>query len=159
MQTLILHSTVLKHNATLNQFRKGLNILGLLSKIESNPQKFEQFFVHHDGDLSADFVKKLLKVPDTSSDPLVQDAVEMLHEFIDTGSKDDLSDFLLFTTGSMIATGGLRSECIKVSVEQTQSFFASTCSFELKIPASIPNTADFKLALKSVIKGNRFTTV
>jgi len=159
MQTLILHSTVLKHKAALDQFRKGLNILGLLSKIENNPQKFEQFFVHHDGDISPDFVKRLLKVPDTSSDPVVQRAVNMLHEFIDTGNKDDLSDFLLFTTGSMIATGGLRPECIKVSVEQTQGFFASTCSFELKVPASIPNGAEFKLALKSVIKGNRFTTV
>lgn len=159
MQTLILHSTVLKHKAALDQFRKGLNILGLLRKIENNPQKFEQFFVHHDGDISADFVKKLLKIPDTSSDPVVQDAVNMLHEFIDTGSKDDLSDFLLFTTGSMIATGGLRPQCIKVSVEQTQGFFASTCSFELKIPANIPSSAAFKLALKSVIKGNRFTTV
>ena len=159
MQTLILHSTVLKHKAALDQFRKGLNILGSLSKTENNPEKFQQFFVHHDGDISADFVKKLLKVPDTSSDPVLQDAVNMLHEFIDTGSKDDLSDFLLFTTGSMIATGGLRPECIKVSVEQTQGFFASTCSFELKIPVSLPNSAEFKLALKSVIKGNRFTTV
>jgi len=125
----------------------------------NNPQKFEQFFVHHDGDISPDFVKKLLKVPDISSDPVVQRAVNMLHEFIDTGNKDDLSDFLLFTSGSMIATGGLRSECNKVSVEQTQGFFASTCSFEPKVPASIPNSAEFKLALKSVIKGNRFTTV
>lgn len=81
-----------------------------------------------------------------------------MHEFINTGGKDDLSDFLLFTTGSMIPTGGLRPECIKVSVEHTQGFFASTCSFELKIPANIPNSAEFKLALKS-IKGNRFTTV
>ena len=54
----------------------------------------------------------------------------MLHEFIDTGSKDDLSDFLLFITRSMIVTGGLRPECIKISVEQTRGFFASTCSFE-----------------------------
>ena len=83
----------------------------------------------------------------------------MLHVFIDSGSKDDLSDFLLFTTGSMIATGGLRPQCIKVSVEQTQGLFASTCSFELKIPANIPCSAAFKLALKSVVKGNRFTTV
>ena len=33
-------------------------ILGLLSKIENNPQKFQQFFVHHNGNISADFVKK-----------------------------------------------------------------------------------------------------
>ena len=65
----------------------------------------------------------------------------MLYEFTDAGSKDDLSDFSLFTTGSVIATGGLMPECIKVSVVQTEGFFASTCSFELKIPASIPNSA------------------
>ena len=59
----------------------------------------------------------------------------------------------------MIATEGLRPECSKVSVEQTEGFFASTCSFEPKIPASIPNSAEFKLALKSVIEVNRFTTV
>ena len=81
---MILNSTVLKLKAALDQFRKGLNILGLLSKIENNPEKFEQLFVHHDGDIAEDFVKKLLNVPDTSSDPVVQDAVNMLHEFIDT---------------------------------------------------------------------------
>ena len=59
----------------------------------------------------------------------------------------------------MIATEGLRPGCIKVSVEQTEDFFASICSFELKIPTSIPNSAELKLALKSVIKVNRFTTV
>lgn len=84
MQTLILHPTVLKHKAALDQFRRGFNILGFLSKIENNSQKFEQFFVYHDGDISPDFEKKLLKVPDTSSDPVVQDAVNMLHGFIDT---------------------------------------------------------------------------
>ena len=89
--------------------------------------------VHHDGDISADFVKILRKVPDTSSDPVVQDAVNMLDEFIDTGSKDNISDFVLFTTGSMIATGGLRPECFKAFVDQTEGFFASACSFELKI--------------------------
>ena len=50
----------------------------------------------------------------------------MLYAFTDTGSKDDLSDFSLFTTGSVIATGGLMPECIKVSVVQTEGFFAST---------------------------------
>lgn len=159
MQTLILHNTVLKHKAALDQFRKGLNILGLLSEIEKSPQKFEQFFVHHEDNISPDFVKKLLKCPDTSLDPVAQGAVNMLHDFIDTASKDDLSDFLSFTTGSMIATGGLRPECIKVSVEETQGFFASCCSFELKIPGSISDSKEFKLLLKSVIKGNRFTTV
>ena len=154
MQTLILHSTFLKHKAALDQFRKGLSILGLLREIERNPQKFEHFFVRHDENISPGFVKKLLKVPDTRLD-----AVNMLYEFIDTASKEDLSDFLLFTTGSMVNTGAFRPECIKVSVENTQGFFASTCSFELTIPACILTSEEFQLILKSVIKGNRFTTV
>ena len=59
-----------------------------------------EFFVRHDGDMSPDFVRKLLKALGTSSDP-VQYIVNMLHEFRDTGSKDDLSYFQLVTTGSM----------------------------------------------------------
>ena len=160
MQTLILHSTVLKHKAALDQFREGISILGLLSQIEKNPSKFEPFFVHHDENISPAFVKKLLKVPDASLDLVEQkSAIDMLYEFLDTASKHDLSDFLLFTTGSKINTGALRPECIKVSVESTQGFFASTCLFELKIPACIPSSADFQRSLKSVIRGNRFTTV
>ena len=159
MQTLILHSTVLKHKAALDQFRKGISILGLLTEIEKHPLKFEPFFVHHDENISPAFIKKLLKVPDTSLDLVEQSAIDMLYEFVDTASKNDLSDFLLFTTGSKINTGVLRPECIKVSVENTQGFFASTCLFELKIPACIPSSADFQLSLKSVIRGNRFTTV
>lgn len=50
--------------------------------------------------MSPDFVRKLLKALGTSSDP-VQYIVNMLHEFRDTGSKDDLSYFQLVTTGSM----------------------------------------------------------
>jgi len=53
----------------------------------------------------------------------------------------------------------MRPGCIKVSVDATEGFFASTCSFELKIPALISNSADFQLLLRSVIIGNRFTTV
>ena len=122
MQTLILHSTVLKHKAALDQFRKGIGILGLLSQTEKNPLKFEPFFVYHDENISSAFVKKLLKVPDASLDLVEQSAIDMLYEFVDTASKDDLSDFLLFTTGSKLNTGALRPECIKVSVENTQGF-------------------------------------
>jgi len=109
MQTLILHSTVLKHKALLDQFRKGLSILGLLGKVEKYPEKFEPFFVHHDENISPAFVKKLLKEPDTSMDADAKNTFEMLHTFIDTASKEDLVDFLSYTTGSKLNTGALRS--------------------------------------------------
>ena len=85
MQTLILHSTVIKHKAALDQFRKGKGILGLLREIEKNPQKFEPFFVHQDEIISPEFVKKLLKVSD-SSDLAQSRAFDMLVEFIDTAT-------------------------------------------------------------------------
>ena len=87
MQTLILHSTVIKHKAALDQFIKGISILGLLREIEKNPQKFEQFFVHQDEIISPEFVKKLLKVPD-SSDLAHSRVFDMLVEFIDTATKN-----------------------------------------------------------------------
>ena len=158
IQTLILHSTVIKHKAALDQFRKGISILGLLWEIKKNHQKFEQFFVHQDEIILPEFLKKLLKVPD-SSDLAHCRAFDMLLEFIDTATKEELADFLSFTTGSKSCPGGLRSSCIKVSVDSTQGFFASTCSFEVVIPACIPDTTEFQLLLKSVIKGNRFTTL
>ena len=67
-------------------------------------------------------MKKLLKVPD-SSDLAHSRAFDMLVEFIDTATNDALVDFLSFTTGSKFCSGGLRSECIKVSVDSTQGFF------------------------------------
>lgn len=158
MQTLILHSAVTIHKAALDPFIKGISILSLLREIEKNPQKFEQFFVHLDEIISPEFVKKLLKVPD-SSDLAHSGVFDMLVEFIDTATKEELVDFLSFTTGSKSCLGGLRSDCIKVSVDSTQGFFASTCSFEVVMPACIPDTTEFQLLLKSVIKGTRFTTV
>lgn len=37
--------------------------------------------------------------------------------------------------------------------------FASTCFFEAVIPACIPDSTEFQLLLKSVIKSTRFTTL
>ena len=156
MQSLILHATVLKHKAALDQFRKGLATLGLLSEVERNPIKFEQFFVHSEEDITATFVKSLLKPPQIST-PDSDKAVEMLYTFIDQADYEGLSNFLSFTTGSRLNTGALKPNCISVSVESEQGFFSSTCSLELKLP--VPTYDEFKILLKSVLSGNKFTTV
>ena len=95
MQTLILHSTVLTHKAALDQFRKGISILGLLSEVEKHPLKFEPFFIHHDENISPAFAKKLLKVPDASLDLVEESSIDIVYEFVDTASKNDLSDFFI----------------------------------------------------------------
>lgn len=157
---LVLHYTIIKHKAALDHLRKGLSILDLLKEIENKPEIFEPLFVHSGESVSSTFVKSLLNLPDTTTtDQVAKNAVEMLLEFIECASEDELLDFLSFTTGSKLKSGGIRPKCIFVSVENMQGFFASTCSFELKLPARVTDYGQFQILLKSVIKGFRFTTV
>ena len=80
MQCLVLHDTIVKHKAILDQFRKGLSILGLQKELEIAPAKFEHLFVYKDDEVSVAYVKELLKAP-TSSDAQAQHVVQMLHTF------------------------------------------------------------------------------
>ena len=61
IQTLILHNVIVKHKAALDQVRKGLSTLGLLCEIEKEPSKFRNLFVHEEENISASYVKGLLK--------------------------------------------------------------------------------------------------
>ena len=63
MQCLVIHDTILKHNAIVDQLRKGLSILGFLKELEKAPAKFEHFFVHISDEVSSDYLKSLLKPP------------------------------------------------------------------------------------------------
>ena len=56
MQCLIIHDTILKHKAIVDQLRKGLSILGFLNELEKAPAKFEHFFVHSGDDVSSDYL-------------------------------------------------------------------------------------------------------
>lgn len=160
MQMMVIHSTVLKHKAALDQFRKGLGILGLLEKIQENVEQFEQFFVHSEENASPAFVKHLLDLPEKSTSEAVKRTTDMLVNFIDSASQAELLDLVSFMTGSQFRSGELKAKCITVSIETSmQGVFASCCSFELKLPASITSSAEFDIMLKSVIKGCRFTTV
>lgn len=93
MQSLILHVTVLKHKAALDQFRKGLVTLGVLTEIEKNPARFEKFFVHSEEEVTAGFVKGLRKPPQIST-PDSDKALEMLYTFIDKADHQGLSELL-----------------------------------------------------------------
>ena len=66
MQTLILHATIVKHNAALDQLQKGLSNLGLLDEIEKKTGKFKSFFLHDEEEISSSYVKGLLKVEEAS---------------------------------------------------------------------------------------------
>ena len=82
----------------------------------------------------------------------------MLLSFLDKAEVSDLKDFLQFVTGSCSVTSNMAPSCIRVSCVDTESFFASTCLLELKIPTNFSNLAHFDGALWAVIRGSIFNT-
>ena len=71
---------------------------------------------------------------------------------------DDLDDFLRFVTGSRSSATCIQPRRIAVSCAATNSIFASTCLLDLKLPNNFDSYKDFESAMRSVIKGNTFTT-
>ena len=45
MRTIMLHSTLLKNKAVLDQLKSGLSSLGVLNAVMKNPNAFESYFV------------------------------------------------------------------------------------------------------------------
>ena len=122
----MLHDTILKHQAILDQLRSCLSILGFKKELEKAPAKFEHFFVHSSDEVSPAFVKSLPNPPVTH-DAQVKNVMQMLSSFIQNSSVDDLFDFLSFTTGSRSSTTIFVPGSIAVSVGNTEAIFASTC--------------------------------
>ena len=155
MQTLILHNTIIKHKAALDQLRKGLSTLGLLCEIEKEPTKFKKFFVHEDEDISS-YVKGLFQVEEASNG---KPQVQMLYRYIENANKEDLAALLAFLTGSWSGIGSFSTGCIKVSVENIEGFFASTCILLFYLPSYLENYEEFEGSINAVLNGTKFTTL
>jgi hypothetical protein len=156
MQTLILHATIIKHKAALDQLRKGLSNLGLLNEIEKKPDKFKRFFLHEEEKISPLYVKGLLIVEDAS---IGKPQVEMLFKYIENASTENLAALLAFLSGSRSGIGSFSNRCIKVSVEDIQGFFASTCILLFHIPSTITTYEMFENSINAVLIGTKFTTI
>jgi len=128
VQSLVIHESLIKHKVVLDQFRKGLTLLGLLEEIEKEPRKFEHLFVHQKGQIHRDFVQSLIRLPD-STNPSIVNVTQMLLpvSFISTANEDVLCKLLGFITGCKSVTAALRPGCIRITVEDTPNIFASTC--------------------------------
>ena len=122
----MLHDTILKHQAILDQLRSCLSVLGFKKELEKAPAKFEHFFVYSSDEVSPALVKSLPKPPATH-DAQVKNVMQMLYSFIENSSVDDRFDFLSFTTGSRSSTTIFVPGSIAVSVGNTEAIFASTC--------------------------------
>lgn len=156
MQTLILQNTIIKHKAALDQLRNGLSTLGLLHEIEKKPAKFRKFFVHEEDDISSSYVKGLLSVEEASKEKA---QVQMLFRFIENANKEDLAALLAFLTGSWTGIGSFLNGCIKVSVENIEGFFASTCLLLFNIPSYLKHYEEFESTISAVLNGTKFTTI
>ncbi|CAH3166093.1 unnamed protein product [Porites evermanni] len=131
-QSLMLHNILVKKKAILDQFRKGLSILGLLDEIQRKPEMFEECFVYQ-GIVSNDSVASSLHFP-ASEDKNAQRVFQLLQTFFKNCNADGLDDFLRFVTGTRCSAKSILPRRITVSCESTNSIFASTCLLELKFP-------------------------
>ena len=153
----MLHNILVKKKAILDQFRKGLSILGLLDEIQRKPEMFEECFLYQ-GIVSNDSVASSLHFP-ASEDKNAQRVFQLLQTFIKNCNADGLDDFKRFVTGTRCSAKSILPRRITVSCENTNSIFASTCLLELKLPNHSRNYAyEFETAMYSVIGGNTFTT-
>ena len=119
---------------------------------------FEHLFVNKLGNVTSGFVKNLLHIPDEDNSVASRRSIQMLMSFLDTCKESELKDFLQFVTGSRSVTSNMAPGCIRVSCVESESFFASTCLMELKIPNSFSSLTEFSGALKAVLLGSNFTT-
>jgi len=156
MQSLMLHNILVRKKSILDQFRGGLSILGLLDEIESCPQLFEDCFVHKD-EVSNESVAGCLHFT-ANEDEGAGRVFQMLQTFIRNSSPDDLDNFLRFVTGSRSSGTCILPRRITVSCAASNSIFASTCLLDLKLPNHFDSYKDFESSIRSVIKGNTFTT-
>ena len=156
LQSLMLHNILVKKKAILDQFRKGLPILGLLDEIQREPEMFEECFLYQ-GIVSNDSVASSRPFP-ASEDKNAQRVFQLLQTFIKNCNANGLDDCLRFVTGTRCSAKTFLPRRITVSCENTNSIFASTCLLELKLPNHFRNYAEFEAAMHSVIGGNTFTT-
>ena len=157
VQCIVLHNCIIKHKAILDQFRKGLSILGFLDKLEKSPKVFEHYFLHQGEEVTAEFVRGLLKMPDAIGQEHAR-VIQMLLTFIENASTSTLADFLYFVTGSRSRTSVFLPRSVTASVADTDSIFASTCLLSLKLPSSFSNYDKFVSSMMAVVKGKTFTT-
>ena len=152
----MLHDTILKHKAILDQLRSALSIMGFKKELEKAPAKFEHFFVHSSDEVSPAFVKSLL-TPPVTHDAQVKHVMQMLYSFIQNSSADDLFDFLSFTTGSRSSTAIFVPASIAVLGGSTEAIFASTCTLELKLPYGFASYSEFESSMRAIFKGKKCT--
>lgn len=154
----MVHDILVKRKAILDQFRKGLSTLGLLKEMEKSPQLFEECFIQK-GKVTVETVANCFHF-DGSEDGDSERVFQMLQSFVRNASVQDLQNLLKFITGSHTSSSATLPHRVSVSCHESDSFFASCCLLQLKLPKYFTSYAEFELALRVVLegKGSSFTT-
>ena len=138
----------------LDQFRKGMKTLGLLSEMEKHPFLFERVFNQGQKELTSTEVKDLLLFPQQQE--LTQG---LLVKFLDEAPQQRLQNFLKFCAGCKDILP-LHDKKIQVEFHDQSYIFSSTCSLKLQLPKSFSAYNVFEVALLAVMddSGKPFTT-
>ena len=138
----------------LDQFRKGMKTLGLLSEMEKHPFLFERVFNQGQKELTSTEVKDLLLFHQQQE--LTQG---LLVKFLDEAPQQRLQNFLKFCAGCKDILP-LHDKKIQVEFHDQSYIFSSTCSLKLQLPKSFSAYNVFEVALLAVMddSGKPFTT-
>ncbi|XP_019859560.1 PREDICTED: uncharacterized protein LOC109587781 [Amphimedon queenslandica] len=156
-RVVALHHTLLQCLAELDQLKKGLRSLGVLSIIEENKNIMKPFFMYYpDNCITADKLKDLLRAhfaeKGTNTRKLQEEAysyfIRLLDECKDSPvAPNDLSiqDVLVFFTGSdVIPPLGFTPRPSLYFDEFIAYPFASTCALSLTLPIKYEEYSKFK---------------
>ena len=154
-----MYEVLSKRKVALDQFRKGLMTLGLLSEIQNHPEIFESVFTYKSVELTAAAVKECFSYP---ADLNEQEEVikAMVTRFICQSEPERLRQLMQYCTGGKNIPS-VPSFKVKVNFHSDTYIYSSTCTFSLQIPNCFKSYGLFESAMSSAISssGRSFTTV
>ena len=149
LQGIIVHDVLGRPKILLDQIREGMQILSFGAKMKQYRELFQELFVPHDKECSHTDVIKVLEFLQT----MTADETSIqgyLIEFLQTASKETLTQFLVFTTGTPRLPNFGRGN-IEVKFDNVTSIFASTCLKAITFPQAFPNQETFASSIEAVL--------
>eukprot|EP00731_Ephydatia_muelleri_P014848 Em0008g568a len=143
VSVIVDYHCIVKCIAMMDQFRQGLNLLGVLDMVQMHPHIMKKFFVHHNRVLSCDALIDMFGQQITFLSEEEEKSfcffVQFLQECEAGTLVCTLKDVLIFFTGSdSIPPFG------KVDFEASKLPQSSTCDYLLKIPTEHSDYESFK---------------
>ncbi|XP_067046925.1 uncharacterized protein [Acropora muricata] len=138
---IVVHESLLKRKAPLDQFIDGLKVLKLHQLLQMHPEQMRPYFTHAESTLNKEAIMSLFDNLDSEHH---DDATERCLGFFiqaiadlekDMGAKG-LKKFLTFLTGleEVPPLGFSKKIEVRYLKDRTQTLYAETCTMVLKLP-------------------------